>query len=87
MLFESPHTDLVVMRDVDAGEFGVRTMVSKVLTFTMVRSHEHCLPDCADQDLCQSGLDSVPRPLRSKSVEASTNFVPLPERISGSSSR
>jgi hypothetical protein len=87
MLFESPHTDLVVMRDVDAGEFGVRTMVSKMFIFTMVRNHERCLPDFAGQELCQLGLDSVPRPRKSKSVEASTKFVPIPERIFSSSLR
>lgn len=64
MLFESPHTDLVVMRDVDAGEFGVRTMVSKMFIFTMVRSHERCFLDSAGQELCQLGPDSVPRPHR-----------------------
>jgi hypothetical protein len=66
MLFESPHTDLMVMRDVDAGEFGVRTMVSKMFIFTMVRSHERCFLDCVGQELCQLGLYSVPRPRKLK---------------------
>lgn len=54
-----------MLRDVDAGEFGVRIKVSRKYSFTMVRTRERCFSDTAGQELCQVGLVSVPRPRKS----------------------
>jgi hypothetical protein len=75
------------MRDVDAGEFGVRIKVSRKYSFTMVRICGRCFSDTVGQELCQVGLHSVPRPRRCNLWGPQQRFVPMPERTFESSPR
>jgi len=72
-----------MLRDVDAGEFGVGIKVSRKYSGSMDRIRERCSSDGAGQELCQAGLVSVPRPRKWASVGGSTTLTRCPSTCFG----